>query len=72
MKRIAYRLIPKSAFHFGREGLEQHSSAESFPSDSLFSALVATLANTNPELISEFIGAFPPHSQVPSMRLSSV
>lgn len=39
----AYRIIPRpgGGFHFGREGLDQEVSAESFPSDSLFAALVA-------------------------------
>jgi len=72
MKRLAFKLQPKSAFHFGREGLEQHSSAETFPSDSLFSAIVATLAQTNPQAVNGFIGAFPPYSNAPKLRLSSV
>ena len=39
----AYRINPRpgGGFHFGREGLDQEVSAESFPSDSLFAALVA-------------------------------
>jgi len=45
MPRIAYRLDPKPSggFHLGREGLEQEASAETFPSDSLFAALIFTL-----------------------------
>ncbi|GAB4415198.1 MAG: type III-A CRISPR-associated RAMP protein Csm4 [Anaerolineae bacterium] len=45
MAYIAYRLIPPpgGGFHLGREGLDQEESAESFPSDSLFAALAATL-----------------------------
>lgn len=40
----AYRIIPRpgGGFHFGREGLDQEVSTESFPSDSLFAAMVAT------------------------------
>lgn len=40
----AYRITPRSGggFHFGREGLDQEVSAESFPSDSLFAAIIAT------------------------------
>lgn len=39
----AYRINPRpgGGFHFGREGLDQEVSAESFPSDSLFAGLVA-------------------------------
>lgn len=41
----AYRITsrPGGGFHFGREGLDQEVSAESFPSDSLFAAITATL-----------------------------
>lgn len=43
MALTAYRIDPRpgGGFHFGREGLDQEVSAESFPSDSLFAALVA-------------------------------
>lgn len=44
MPRTAYKLTPKSGLHLGREGLAQETSAESFPSDSFFAALVATIA----------------------------
>lgn len=45
MAHIAYRLVPPpgGGFHLGREGLDQEESAETFPSDSLFAALVATI-----------------------------
>lgn len=45
MALTAYRIKPRpgGGFHFGREGLDQEVSAESFPSDSLFAALVAAL-----------------------------
>lgn len=72
MKRVAYRLVPKSAFHFGREGLEQHSSAETFSSDSLFSALVATLASVDVARVETFLAEFPPYGKTPPLRLSSV
>jgi len=41
-----YQLHPKpgAGFHFGQRGLEQESSGEHCPSDTLFAALVATLA----------------------------
>lgn len=41
-----YELRPRSAtgFHFGEQGLELETSRITFPSDSLFSALVATIA----------------------------
>lgn len=72
MERVAYRLMPKSAFHFGREGLEQHSSAETFSSDSLFSALVATLASVDVARVETFLAEFPPYGKTPPLRLSSV
>ncbi len=72
MVTIAYKLTPKSAFHFGREGLEQHSSSETFSSDSLFSALIATTAQVEPESIDGVLGAFPPFTTIPALRLSSV
>jgi CRISPR-associated protein Csm4 len=42
-----YRLRPKpgGGFHFGLRGLEQEDSASHCPSDTLFAALVATLAD---------------------------
>lgn len=42
-----YRLVPKpgAGFHFGLRGLDQEGSAPHCPSDSLFAALVATLAD---------------------------
>jgi len=42
-----YRLKPKpgAGFHFGLRGLEQEDSAPHCPSDTLFAALVATLAD---------------------------
>jgi len=42
-----YRLNPKpgAGFHFGLRGLEQEASAPHCPSDTLFAALVATLAD---------------------------
>lgn len=46
MPRLAYRLstLSETGFHLGREGLGQETSADSFPSDSLFSAILATVA----------------------------
>jgi len=43
MTRNAYRLKPSpgGGFHLGREGLDQEVSSETFPSDSLFAALIA-------------------------------
>lgn len=35
-----YHLTPRNAFHFGVRGLEQESTGISFPSDSLFAALL--------------------------------
>jgi len=48
MIRYAYRLVPREGggFHFGREGRELETSAESFSSDSLTAALIAVYATT--------------------------
>lgn len=72
MPTVAYRIIPKAGFHFGREGLEQHSSAESFSSDSFFSALIATVSLVEPDSLNDLLGAFPPYSSSPALRLSSL
>lgn len=72
MPTIAYKLIPKSAFHFGREGLEQHSSAETFSSDSFFSALIVTVAKIDPQSIQDMVVACPPNSNSPALRISSL
>jgi len=44
---MTYRIQPKpgAGFHFGLRGLEQEDSAPHCPSDTLFAALVATLAD---------------------------
>ncbi len=67
MAHIAYRLkqLPGGGFHLGREGLDQESSAETFPSDSLFAALVAVLLDLEgQEAVQAFVKSLP--------RLSSV
>lgn len=76
MSRTAYRLDPKpgSGFHLGREGLDQEVSAESFPSDSLFAALVAILITVKPDHFEAFIAQWPDVDPVadPPFRLSSL
>ena len=75
MPTIAYHLTPKSAFHFGREGLEQQTSSETFPSDSLFSALIATYAELHLREVTSFIGSFPDtdhEDRQPPWKLSSL
>lgn len=76
MTRIAYRLIPKvgGGFHLGREGLDQEASAESFPSDSLFAALMATLRNVDADRFEDFIAHWvtAPAPAGPPFRLSSL
>ena len=67
MAHIAYRLtpLPGAGFHLGREGLDQEVSAETFPSDSLFAALVSTLLELEgPEAVQSFVDH--------PLRLSSV
>ena len=56
-----YRLIPKpgAGFHFGLRGLEQEESAPHCPSDTLFAALVATLADlAGGEGVDTFVAPF--------------
>ncbi len=56
-----YRLDPKAGagFHFGQRGLEGESSAEFCPSDTLFGALVATLADLDGrEAVRAFVAPF--------------
>ena len=76
MIRTAYRLNPKpgSGLHLGREGLDQETSAESFPSDSFFSALIATLVTVDPDVVTEFMAQWPQGDPVsePPFRLSSL
>lgn len=73
MSRVAYQLKPKGAFHFGREGLEQQTSTESFPSDSLFSALVSMLARVDPRHVEPFLATYLDlDRQTPALRVSSV
>jgi CRISPR-associated protein Csm4 len=78
MARIAYRLTPSpgGGFHLGREGMEQESSAESFPSDSLFAALMAALVDLEGEQAADdFAAEWPQPGQLsmePPFRLSSL
>jgi len=57
MTRMAYRFDPKpgGGFHLGREGLDQEISAETFPSDSLFAALIATVIAADSDFAQEFM-----------------
>jgi len=76
MTRIAYRLVPKAGggFHLGREGLDQEASAESFPSDSLFAALMATLRSVDADRFEDFIARWiaTPAPAGPPFRISSL
>ena len=68
-----YRLKPKpgAGFHFGLRGLEQEDSAPHCPSDTLFAALVATLADLEgPEGVEAFAAPF--KDGQPPFLLSSV
>jgi CRISPR-associated protein Csm4 len=71
MPRLSYRLLPSpgGGFHLGREGLEQETSSDTFPSDSLFSAVVATVAQVYGEEAVETLVAAVQHEGV--LRLSS-
>ena len=51
--------LPGVGVHFGRLGMEREESAETFPSDSMFSALVSTLAHiSEPEEVMAWIKPF--------------
>lgn len=68
-----YRLDPKpgAGFHFGLRGLEGETSAEHCPSDTLFAALVATLADLDrPEAVRGFVAPF--EAGEPPFLLSSL
>lgn len=77
MTHIAYKLIPRprSGFHLGREGLDQEVSVETFPSDSLFAALIAALVQIEgAEYVDTFASAWPQagESVDPPFRVSSL
>lgn len=74
-KLTSYRLMPKmgGGFHFGQQGLELEESQVTFPSDSLFAALVATIAEQEgDEAAARFVQPFLPESYQPSFRLTSL
>ncbi len=57
-----FRLMPRagSGLHLGREGLDLEKSAESFPSDSLFAAMVGLYARLfGPEATADFLAHWP-------------
>jgi CRISPR-associated protein Csm4 len=71
MPRVAYRMLtrPGGGFHLGREGLAQETSADSFPSDSLFAALVAaTVEFYGADAAAQFVADVTKHD---ALRLSS-
>jgi CRISPR-associated protein Csm4 len=74
MERRAYSLIPRSGLHLGREGLAQETASEVFPSDSMFSALVAVQAQRDSSLLGTLLAGLPlekdPSGET-SLRLSS-
>lgn len=62
---------PGGGFHFGEQGLELEESNVVFPSDSLFAALVATIAEQQgQEAVEEFVQPFT--KGTPTFRLTSV
>lgn len=68
-----YHLTPKrgSGFHFGEQGLDQETSHVTFSSDSLFAALIATLAeNEGPAAVAPFIEPF--RSGRPPFKITSL
>jgi CRISPR-associated protein Csm4 len=80
-KLTCYRLTPPAGggFHFGQQGLELEESRVTFPSDSLFAALVATKAEQEGDAAAEaFLRPFLPNSDSdpnrfnPPFRLTSL
>ncbi|MCB8965735.1 MAG: type III-A CRISPR-associated RAMP protein Csm4 [Ardenticatenaceae bacterium] len=67
-----YQLQPQAlGFHFGEEGLELEESRISFPSDSLFAALVATVAEQEgAQAVKDFTAPFA--NGEPPFRLTSL
>lgn len=61
--------IAGEGFHFGRHGLGQEESGEHVPSDSLFAALVARLAEWDRAAVSPFVAAF--RGETPPFALTS-
>ncbi len=78
MTRVAYKFEPvnSSSFHFGLEGLDHETSVETFPSDSLFAALISTMAEVDGgAAVSTFLDAWPTDQNGqgnPPFRLSSL
>ncbi|MCU0498995.1 MAG: type III-A CRISPR-associated RAMP protein Csm4 [Anaerolineae bacterium] len=70
MAHKAYKFTFKTGLHPGREGLALESSGETFPSDSLFSAIISELAVLDPKLVPEILAAF--NQSEPPFRLSSL
>lgn len=70
MSLKAYKFIFKTGLHPGREGLALESSGETFPSDSLFSAIISELAVLHPRLVPELLAEF--EQSEPPFRLSSL
>jgi CRISPR-associated protein Csm4 len=66
----AYKFIFKTGLHPGREGLALESSGETFPSDSLFSAIISELALLHPKLVPELLAEF--NQRELPFRLSSL
>lgn len=66
----AYKFIFKLGLHSGREGLALESSGDTFPSDSLFSAIISELAVLHPMLVPELLSMF--EQSAPPFRLSSL
>jgi CRISPR-associated protein Csm4 len=64
--------ISGNGFHFGRRGLEQEESGLHIPSDTLFAALVARLAEqTGKEELDSFIAPFKNNGQAPFVLSSA-
>lgn len=73
-----FRLVPRkgSGLHLGREGLDLEKSVESFPSDSLFAAMVGLYARLfGPEAVADFLAQWPTEShpeRTPPFRHTSL
>jgi len=55
---VAYRLIPRSPFHFGERGIGLEETSILLHSDTLFSALCMTLRETDVKSLDRFLASF--------------
>lgn len=58
-RQVAYRLVPRSPFHFGERGVGLEETSVFLHSDTLFSAICMALREINVHELDRFLAAFP-------------